>query len=144
MALGLTSTRRTAIALGALASGGAVAASVFSQQTLDAFLSLSAKTTGFPAQSLDRRFASSLLQALLAQGASIETLRHDAMDIDAELAAKIVSAWYSGVLPTTPTPTVAEYYNALIWHALGFASAPSACVRHGEWAEAPASNRTPA
>ena len=148
----LKSTRRTALRLGALAPL-AVAADAFDGQAVTRFVSLCAKLTGFPEHALDRRFAHDLLQALTAQGVDAEDLRAlgDAEDGGvrddggragersglADLAVEIVSAWYAGLLPTKLQPTVAKFYDALVWQALDFAAAPTACTRPGAWAEAP-------
>lgn len=142
----LTSTRRTALQVAALAP--LAAADVFDGPTVEQFASLSAKLTGFPEHSLDRPFAHALLQALIAQGvdaedlASLRKAEHggDAGERSgpaADLAVEIVSAWYTGVLPTKPQPTVAKFYDALVWQTLDFAAAPTVCARPGAWAEAP-------
>ena len=154
-----TCTRRTALRLGALAPGLAVAAGMASDQALDAFVSLCARLTGFPAHSLDRQFASDLFQALIAQGVDREVLcqREDdcrrertaeehegfdrSMNTPANAAVEIVSAWYTGVLPTTPQPTVAKFRDALVWRTLDFATAQTICTAPGAWADAPVSNQ---
>ena len=132
----LSFSRRRLIAAFSLLPGFAVAANVVSSHALKAFVSLSAELTGYPPESLDRRFASALLQALIGQGAEIETLR-DGSDVAEKLAVQIVSAWYSGVLPTTPTPTVAKFHDSLAWRTVDFATPPSVCGLPGAWAEAP-------
>ena len=132
----LSSSRRRLIAAFSLLPGFAVAANVVSSHALAAFVSLSAELTGYPPESLDRQFASALLQALIGQGAEVETLQEGG-DIAEKLAVQIVSAWYSGVLPTTPTPTVAKFHDSLAWRTVDFATPPSVCGLPDAWAEAP-------
>lgn len=134
----LSSSRRRLIAAFSLLPGFVVAANMSSGNALAAFVSLSAELTGYPPQSLDAQFASALLQALIEQGADVEELRQDGGEVASELATRIISAWYSGVLPTTPTATVAKFHDALAWRTLDFAAPPSVCGRPGAWADAPA------
>lgn len=133
----LASSRRRVIAAFSLLPGFAVAANVISANALANFVSLSAELTGYPPDSLDRQFASTLLQALIADGADIGTLGPGGDEVAPELATQIISAWYSGVLPTTPTPTVAKFHDALVWRTVDFATPPSVCGQPGAWAEAP-------
>ena len=133
----LNSTRRTALKVGALAPL-AVAAEMFDSQALERFTSLCAKLTGFPEHLLDRQFSAALLQALVAQGVELTALtENDDSGLAEEVAVEIVSAWYTGTLPTTPQPTVAKFHDALVWQALDFATVPTVCTRPGAWAEAP-------
>lgn len=130
----LNSTRRTALKLGALAPL-AVAADMFDSQALERFTSLCSKLTGFPEHLLDRQFSAALLQALVGQGTDMAALTES--DDSGLVAVEIVSAWYTGTLPTTPQPTVAKFHDALVWQALDFATVPTVCTRPGAWAEAP-------
>lgn len=133
----LNSTRRTALKLGALAPL-AVAADMFDSQALERFTSICSKLTGFPEHLLDRQFSAALLQALVAQGVDVAALtENENSKLAEELAVEIVSAWYTGTLPTKPEPTVAKFHGALVWQALDFATVPTVCTRPGAWAEAP-------
>lgn len=133
----LNSTRRTALKVGALAPL-AVAADMFDSQALERFTSLCSKLTGFPEHLLDRQFSAALLQALVAQGIDMTALTENENNkLAEEVAVEIVSAWYTGTLPTTPQPTVAKFHDALVWQALDFATVPTVCTRPGAWAEAP-------
>ena len=136
----LNSTRRTALKVGALAPL-AVAAEMFDSQALERFTSLCSKLTGFPEHLLDRQFSAALLQALVGQGVELAALTESddsgLAGLAEEVAVEIVSAWYTGTLPTTPQPTVAKFHDALVWQALDFATVPTVCTRPGAWAEAP-------
>lgn len=138
----LTCTRRTALKIGLSCPGLAATAGAFEGQALGGFIALSAKLTGFPAHDLDAQFANALLQALAANGVAVEALRQgDDGALPADVAVEIVSAWYTGVLPTVPQPTVGTFHDALVWRALDFTSARSVCAQPGAWADAPASIR---
>ena len=136
----LTSTRRAALKLGALAPL-ALAADMFDSQAIERFTSLCSKLTGFPEHLLDRQFSAALLQALVGQGIDMTALTESddsgLAGLAEEVAVEIVSAWYAGTLPTKPEPTVAKFHDALVWQALDFATVPTACTRPGAWAEAP-------
>lgn len=138
----MTCTRRTALKIGLSSPGLAATAGAFEGQALGGFIALSAKLTGFPAHALDARFANALLQALAAKGVNGEALRRgDDGALPADVAVEVVSAWYTGLLPTAPQPTVGTYHDALVWRALDFTNARSVCAQPGAWAEAPASTR---
>lgn len=140
----LTCTRRTALKIGLVSPGLAATAGAFEGQALGGFVALSAKLTGFPAHDLDAQFAGALLQALTAKGVDVEALRRgDDGALPADVAVEIVSAWYTGVLPTAPQPTVGTFHDALVWRALDFTSARSVCAQPGAWADAPASIQEP-
>ena len=133
----LNSTRRTALKVGALAPL-AVAADMFDGQAIERFTSLCSKLTGFPEHLLDRQFSAALLQALVGQGIDMTALtENENSKLAEEVAVEIISAWYTGTLPTTPQPTVAKFHDALVWQALDFATVPTICTRPGAWAEAP-------
>lgn len=130
---GLTRRRFAGLVAAATAAAGA---SPFSAAEVDAFRLLSASLTGFPAASLDARFARSLLRALRSSGhdGAVDALmRGEEFAGAASLEADIVSAWYSGVLPGAAEPTVATVRDALVWQALGFASPPGTCAAGGSW-----------
>ena len=106
---------------------------------VEPFVELSARLTGFRADTLDRRFAIALAQALAAAGhqSALEALLADdecagcsATEID------IISAWYSGVLPEPSGAVVGTLHEALIWQAVPFATPPSICAPG--WEEPPA------
>ena len=134
---GLTRRRFTVLAATATAAAGATGSS---GAEVDAFRRLSAALTGFPAESLDIRFARSLLQALRSMGhhAAVGALvRGEAVAGRDALEAEIVSAWYSGLLPGEGGPAVATVTGALVWQALRFASLPGTCSTGGSWDEPP-------
>ena len=134
---GLTRRRFAALAAAATAAAGAPACG---GAEVDAFRRLSAALTGFPAESLDVRFARSLLQALGSSGhhaATSALVRGEEVADRAALEADIVSAWYSGLLPGEAEPTVAALRDALVWKALRFASPPGTCTTGGSWDEPP-------
>ena len=98
---------------------------------VEAFVELSARLTGFPADTLDRRFAAALVQALSATGhqSALEALLAD--DDCADCAAtevEIVSAWYSGLVPQESGAVVGTLNDALIWRTATFATPPSVCA----------------
>ena len=134
---GLTRRRFATLAAGATAAAGTASSGGVEA---DAFRLLCATLTGFPAESLDARFARSLLQALRSSGhhdAIGALIRGEEADEAASLETEIVSAWYSGLLPGAAEPTVASVRGALVWQALGFASPPGTCTAGGSWDEPP-------
>ena len=113
------------------------------QETLQRFRALSARLTGFPAETLDPALADGLIDAIVAagDGAGLERLLSDAVLDTAEadeLARRIVVAWYSGIHPTAGTTSVRNYMQALVWRALDFTKPPGTCsVEPGDWSRPP-------
>ena len=128
-------SRRSLAALCGAAPALAALATVPTTESLDAFVALSSRLTGFAPRELDRSFATHLLLALIDRGDDLAALR--AGDDDAELAADVIAAWYSGILPAARQPIVATFHDALIWQALHFAKPPSVCGTAGAWASRP-------
>ena len=132
-------TRRRFAALAGVLPA-AVSAPARDAADVDAFRRFSAALTGFPAAGLDVEFARNLLQALKHSGraAAVDALiRGEDIRDRASLETEIVSAWYSGLLPSETGPVVATVRDALVWRALGFASPPGACATAASWGEPP-------
>ena len=105
---------------------------------VEAFIELSARLTGFPAHTLDRRFAATLVQALSAAGrqSGLEALLADDGCADCSATeVEIISAWYSGLLPQESGAIVGTLNDALIWRTAWFAQPPSVCAPG--WAQPP-------
>ena len=106
---------------------------------LGPFQKLSAELTGFPASALDAQFAHGLMKSLADRGLTRELNRRlKAPDGEfGNLEAQIISAWYSGVLPTPSGPMIGTVRDALVWAALGFATVPGDCGTPGDWSKPP-------
>ncbi len=123
-------------AIGATGRAGA-------QETLQRFRALSARLTGFPAETLDPGLADGLIDAIVeaGDGAGLERLLSDTVsDAGAadELARRIVVAWYSGIDPTAGTTSARNYRQALVWRALDFTRPPGTCsAEPGDWSRPP-------
>ena len=102
-------------------------------------MELFAELTGFPASALDAPFAQQLAAALAAVGRIDELERRLRAPGDefASLETEIIAAWYSGQLPAPSGPMVGTFRNALIWAALGFATAPGVCGAPEDWSKPP-------
>ena len=127
---------RRAFAAFCSATLGTAAMAASSQAVgVEAFVELSARLTGFPAGTLDRRFAAELAQALSTAGhrSALEALL--ANDGCADCSAteiEIVSAWYSGLLPQESGAIVGTLNDALVWRTVWFAQPPSVCAQGWE------------
>jgi len=115
----------------------AVGAAAQRAEEVEAFVSVSARLTGFAAAELDADFAASLLAALTAsgsppqlaallQGAPVPALEED-----------VIMAWYTGTLPLPTGPVVATLRDALVWQAADFAMPRGICAGTGTWGEPP-------
>ncbi len=134
---GLTRRRFATLAAAAPAAVGATSTP---GSEVDALRRVSATLTGFPAASLDIRFAASLLRALRNSDhrAAVDALiRGEDVRDSASLQTAIVSAWYSGLLPGETGPTTATVRGALVWSVLDFASPPGTCATGAPWSEPP-------
>ena len=123
-------------AIGATGRAGA-------QETLQRFRALSARLTGFPAETLDPGLADGLIDAIVeaGDGAGLERLLSDTVsDAGAadELARRIVVAWYSGIHPAAGTTSARDYRQALVWRTLDFTKPPGTCSAvPGDWSRPP-------
>ena len=140
--LALGFTRRSFAALcGGVAALAASAPVPAEADGLAAFLDLSARLTGFPAEALDSTFGGALLRALVesGHGAALDGLLRGADGTDfSALETEIIAAWYSGVLPTASGNVVGTLYGALVWAAADFAAPPGVCAGTGSWGQPPA------
>lgn len=104
----------------------------------DAFLKLSQKLTG--ADELSDDIAAKMLQAFTAAGEGDPIAALANGEENAELANKIVAAWYSGVSPDPDSTEVVAYTDALMWDAMTYTKPMAYCGgAMGYWADAPAS-----
>jgi hypothetical protein len=96
--------------------------------SLDDFLTLSSRLTGFT--DLDRKIAGILLTNLLAAPDTAARLSRS----DAALERDIIVAWYGGVQQVRGEARLVTHAGALQWRALGM-PAPGLCVGpFGTWA----------
>ena len=97
--------------------------------SLDDFLALSSRLTGYT--NLDRETAGIFLKNLLATpGIAAQLARPDAA-----LERDIIVAWYTGVHQVRGEPELVTHTGALQWRALGM-PAPGTCVgSFGTWAD---------
>ena len=138
--VGVTITRRRFV--GSFAAIPAFGLALLAQGRDEAasFRSLSARLTGLPEEDLDRELAFGLMEALKSTGDGPgldRLLTGTGRDADADLAGRIVAAWYTGVHPTMGGPTVPAFQDALVWRALDFTKPPGRCTRPGEWTAPP-------
>jgi hypothetical protein len=98
--------------------------------SLDAFLALSARLTGFP--DLDRETAAVYLTNLLLTPGNALRLAFP----DPTLEREIIAAWYTGVHQVRGEAQLVTHTGALQWRALDM-PAPGVCVGpFGSWARA--------
>ena len=103
--------------------------------SLDGFLALSSRLTGF--SDLDRKAGSALLDTLLAVPGMAARLARP----DASLERDLIVAWYTGVQDVAGEARVVTHAGALQWRALGM-PAPGLCAGpFGAWATPPRSPR---
>lgn len=96
--------------------------------TLDDFRALSARLSGRPLASLDQGLATGILDFLRQEGKAGELQRlHDEHAADPQLVSEVLTAWYSGQVPTPPRATLVGFPQALIWGAAPFLHAPGTC-----------------
>jgi hypothetical protein len=128
--------RRRAILLTTLATatvgwplmGGAQTQSQ-SQASVNDFLALSARLTGFPVSELSAGVGAMLLQSFQTQG----TLKGPKFN------QEIIAAWYSGISQTPAGPVVVTHQEALVWRSAGFLHPPGQCGgAFGYWSTPPA------
>jgi len=97
--------------------------------SLDNFLALSARLTGYT--DLDRRIGGILLNNLLAAPDTAARLGRP----DAALERDIIVAWYTGVQKVRGEARLVTHAGVLQWRALGM-PAPGLCAgRFGTWAK---------
>src|SRR5262245_57023544 len=97
--------------------------------SLDDFLALSSRLTGYT--DLERKAGSILLSNLLAAPGTAARLARP----DAALERDIVVAWYTGVQQVRNEARLVTHEGALQWRALGM-PAPGRCVGpFGAWAK---------
>jgi D-sorbitol dehydrogenase-like protein len=109
-----------------------------SELSLDEFIALSSKLTGFAAADLSRDLAPLYLGSLqvIAQPEDLRELAGATKP--SPLGDKLIDYWYSGVYDTPNGPAVATYTEALAWKSVGYTSAPTVCGGEtGYWSRAP-------
>lgn len=97
--------------------------------SLDAFMAMSAKITGY--SSLDRDMGKSILDALLSSGweNDVAALITDPAPERSKLqiASAVVAAWYSGISPSAGAREVTGFNEALVWNALSYTKPWGSC-----------------
>ena len=97
--------------------------------SLDTFLALSSRLTGY--SDLDRKIGGALLNNLLAAPDTAARLARP----DAALERDIIVAWYTGVQQVRGEARLVTHAGALQWRALGM-PAPGFCAGpFGTWAK---------
>jgi len=136
--------RRTVLLTG-LAAAATLPMGLFAQTgfTLEAFVALSSRLTGFPASKLDPQAARILYAAFEARGQLPELARLASLanvdTVKSELGDDVVAAWYGGVVQTAQGPVVATYASALLWQSAAFLHPAGTCGGlTGYWGEPPA------
>ena len=109
-----------------------------SSASVDDFMALSARLTGFPASALSAGVGALMLQAFQARGVlQPKDLAPDAT-LSPTLSAEIIGAWYSGVVTTAAGPEVLTHSEALVWQSAEFLHPPGQCGgAFGYWAHPP-------
>lgn len=109
-----------------------------SPASVDDFMALSARLTGFPASALSAGVGALILRAFQARGVlQPKDLAADAA-LGPTLSAEIIAAWYSGVVTTVAGPEVLTHSEALVWQSAEFLHPPGQCGgAFGYWAHPP-------
>ena len=130
-------SRQGVVASAASAPAPGAGRTAHAAESLKRFRALSARLTGFPEDALDPVLAGELMDRLQAtgDGAGLERLLSGTGDGEDDLARRIVTAWYSGMHPTTDGVVVATFGEALVWRVLDFTKPPGDCsAEPGDWA----------
>lgn len=109
--------------------------------SLDAFIRTCADICGHPPSTLNRDMARALLQNHLQLGEYHRLqrlLKNPSSDL--ELAGRLRSAWFSGIMQTPLGPKNIGYQHALVWRNSSFLHAAGVCGGPtGYWSAAPTS-----
>lgn len=128
-------------ASGLLARAPGIRQAAAEEVDLESFLVLSRSLTGHG--DLDPHVGAIYLNALLQspdKAAELKTLLAAPADDGAasELAAEIVTQWYTGIYESGGTQITAAYQGALMWRAMSFTPPPGDCQgAFGFWSRPP-------
>lgn len=105
--------------------------------SLDDFLALSSRLTGFPVSALNKAAGAFILKSFEDRG-MLPALRElsSQTDTSSTLTKEIIATWYSGECQTKAGPAVATHDQALAWHSAPYLHPPGVCGgAFGHWSE---------